>query len=379
MRDFFRLVALAAIFVLTLLFLLFVINGPPGSFNRTNKNYAEKQTIFPVGVTPHGIALTPDGNYAYVANNNNYGITGSDSITVLNLRTKSICTTIHHTSFAEPYTITINDKGTFAYVTNSNASTVSVIDIETNTVVGVINGFDGPSGLTILPGSNIAYVNNYGGPGGVGSGNGKTVQMVNLKTNAISGTPLTVGLAPAAIQASPCGNFVYTINYTTGLPGTGTMSVITTKTNTVTVNAVTGLFGPFAFVIDKRGKFAYVSNFGSNNFAPYGTTVSVVDLSSLRIVNTIALGIQPSGIALHEKSHKTVLLVANYNTLYAGADFSNLTAGEGTVQCFALDRCRGIKLVRTVLVGQSPSQIVVSKRKVLVSNYSSNTIHMFDV
>jgi DNA-binding beta-propeller fold protein YncE len=41
--------------------------------------------VFNCGVTPAGIAITPDSSSAYVANNNNYTITGSDSVTVLDL------------------------------------------------------------------------------------------------------------------------------------------------------------------------------------------------------------------------------------------------------------------------------------------------------
>ena len=42
---------------------------------------------------------------------------------------------------------------------NSAASTISIIDIKTTTVVGVIPGFDGPSGMFIF--DHIGYVNNY--------------------------------------------------------------------------------------------------------------------------------------------------------------------------------------------------------------------------
>jgi DNA-binding beta-propeller fold protein YncE len=39
-----------------------------------------------VGVTPDGIAITPDNRFAYVANNNNYSLTGADTVSVLDLR-----------------------------------------------------------------------------------------------------------------------------------------------------------------------------------------------------------------------------------------------------------------------------------------------------
>ena len=99
----------------------------------------------PVGVTPAGLAITPNNVYAYVANNNNYGITGGqDSVTVLDLKHSVVKTVITDASFNQPYTVTINRKGTLAYVTNSNSTTVTILDLSTNTVSGTIDGFDGP-------------------------------------------------------------------------------------------------------------------------------------------------------------------------------------------------------------------------------------------
>ena len=49
-------------------------------------------------------------------------------------------------------------------MTNSNSTTVTIIDIASNTVIGTIGGFDGPSGFAITPNGATAYVNNYGGP-----------------------------------------------------------------------------------------------------------------------------------------------------------------------------------------------------------------------
>ena len=102
-----------------------------------------------VGVTPAGLAVTPDSHFAYVANNNNYGLTGSDSVTVIDLNVNLPIATIHDSSFNQPYTVTINASGTKAYVTNSNSTTVTIIDIASNTVIGTIGGFDGPSGFAI--------------------------------------------------------------------------------------------------------------------------------------------------------------------------------------------------------------------------------------
>jgi YVTN family beta-propeller protein len=340
--------------------------------------HATRRIIATIGVgdTPAGIAITPDNRFAYVANNNNDDISGGDTVSVLNLQNNTVVQTISDASFNEPYTVTINAAGTKAYVTNSNSTTITIIDIATNTVIGVINGFDGPSGMVITPDGSTAYVNNYGGPDGVGSGNGTTVRVVNLNTNTIIGAPITVGLAPASLAITPNGQFVYVISYVDGNPGTGTISIIQTNSNTV-VGTIPGFSGPFAIVITRSGTYAYVTNFGSNNFSPVGTTVSVVDLKSNTIIDTITVGTQPSGIAITPNGR--FAYVTNYNTLYLGPDFTDLTPGQGTVNI--IDICSNTVLCQVFVVGSSPDAIAITSdgKRAYVTNYSSNTVSVLAI
>jgi YVTN family beta-propeller protein len=330
----------------------------------------------PVGITPAAVGITPDSRLAYVANNNNYGISGGDTVSVLNIRNNTLIQTISDPSFNQPYTVTINAAGTKAYITNSNAETITIIDIPSNTVSGVITGFDGPSGMVITPDGTKAYVNNYGGPGGVGSGNGTTLNVVDLATNSIIGAAIDVDQAPAALAISPDGKFVYSINYVNGNPGTGTMSVVATSSNSV-VATITGFSGPFGIALTPDGRFAYVTNFGSNNFAPFGTTVSVVDLKSNAITATIGVGIQPSGIAITPDGKYAY--VTNYNTLYAGPGFTNLTAGEGTVTI--IDIATNTVIPPTLAVGESPSGIAITPngKNAYVTNYTGNTVSVLTI
>ena len=230
-------------------------------------------------------------------------------------------------------------------------------------------------GLVINPkNSSLAYVNNYGGPEGVGSGNGTTVSIVNLETNTIIGT-ITVGLAPSALAIAPNGETLYVTNYVTGNPETGTISVIDTATNTVT-NTIDGFSGPFAIVISHSGKHAYITNFGSNNFTPFGNSVSIVKLSTNQIIDTITVGIQASGLAITPDDK--LLFVSNYNTLYAGSSFTDLTPGEGTVNVI---NTKNKQIIATIAVGQSPSAIAItsSGKHALVSNFISNTVSIIKI
>lgn len=344
-----------------------------------------------VGVNPTAMAITSDSAKLYVANGNNYGIAGSDNVTLVDLKTLMPIKTITNESFNEPYTVTLSKGETKAYVTNSGGTSISIIDVETDEVTGTIEGFNGPSGMVITPDGKTAYVNNYGATTAIPSGSGNTVSVVDLIAERIiaeitlstSGVPA----APAAIAISPKGDFVYTANYVNGNPGQGTMSKISTASNTV-VATIGGdpskgpfFFGVFAMAIDATGTFAYFTNFGSNNFAPYGTTVTVVNLEADPCIQTgtVNVGIQPSGFAITPDGRYG--FVSNYNTLYStGAPtFSGLTAGQGTVNIIDLSTNSLVPL--TINVGMSPGSIAISPdgKYAVVSNYTGNTVSIISI
>jgi DNA-binding beta-propeller fold protein YncE len=89
-------------------------------------------------------------------------------------------------------------------------------------------------------------------------------------------------------------------------------------------------------------------------------------------VHTINVGIQPSGIVASLDGR--YIYVCNYNTLYAGADFTNLTAGQGTVNI--IDTSTNTLIPPTITVGQSPGNISINSngKYIYVSNFTSNTI-----
>lgn len=346
------------------------------SCNRfANQSYSD---AILAGVNPAGMAITPDGGYLYVTNNNNYLVTLADTVSVFDTYDFRPVATIQLPQGNQPYTATMSPDGTLVYIANANFSTVSVIDTATNTISDTIIGFDGPSGMAVTPDGLYGYVNNYGGPGGLGSGNGTTVNRVDLLTNTITGPAITTDLAPAAVAMAPDGTYVYVICYTDGNTGNGTLQRISTTTNLVT-DTLGGFSGPFSIVVSADGLMGYVSNFGSNNFDPIGNTVTVVDLDNFVVVRTYTVGIQPSGLALSPDGLK--LYVSNYNTLYQSGGsapppytYTGLTAGQGSVQ--VIDLASGTVSPQVIQVGLSPANLIMSLdgKKLFCSNYTSNTV-----
>ncbi len=79
-----------------------------------------------VGSFPLGVAITPDGTHAYVANAND------NTVSAIATASNTVVATIPVGNF--PTGVAVTPDGTHAYVTNQTSGTVSVIDTATNTV-----------------------------------------------------------------------------------------------------------------------------------------------------------------------------------------------------------------------------------------------------
>jgi YVTN family beta-propeller protein len=112
---------------------------------------------------------------------------------------------------------------------------------------------------------------------------------------------LPVGLNPVAIAASPTRNEVYVLNAGTS-SGQGSISVIDCEHNAVVATIAVGR-NPDAIDVDAKGKLAYVANRGSNS-------VTVIDLDARRQLSQIGVGEKPDAVNLSPDG-KT-LLVANW-------------------------------------------------------------------
>ena len=182
----------------------------------------------PVGDFPQGVAITPDGSRAYVANK------GDGTVSVIDTNTNMVDDTVILPALSGPFAVAVTPDGTRLYVTNEFSDTVSVIDTATNSVIA--------------------------DPGG-------------------DGTPdITVGTSPQGVAITPDGRRAYVAN-----GGSGTVSVIDTDPsspgfNTV-VDTVTVGSDPFGVAITPDGSRAYVANNGAD-------TVSVIDTATNALADT---------------------------------------------------------------------------------------------
>jgi YVTN family beta-propeller protein len=204
----------------------------------------------PVGNNPFGVAVTPDGTKAYVANEH------SNSVSVINTTTN---TRTDVSGLNLPVGVAVSPDGVKVYVVNFGNSSLAVINTTTNNKATVPVG-SSPYEVAVTPNGAQAYVTNYGT---------NNVSVINTSTNTVT-TSVNVGSSPIGVAVTPDGTKVYVTNY-----GTNNVSVINTATNTVTATVTVGS-RPYGVAVTPDGKNVYVANFGAGTISAINTTTNTV-------------------------------------------------------------------------------------------------------
>lgn len=221
-----------------------------------------------VGSGPGGIAITPDGRFAYVPNES------SNNVSVIDLSNNTVVATIPFPIVpgSGPFNIAITPNGLFAYVINDNGN-VNIIDLSTNTVVGSIPVGTFLIDIAITPDGRFAYITQR-------SLTSDAVVVINLSNNTVLTTiALPSGSTPNGIAITPDGTRAYVAD--SSIPGR--VSVINVSTNTLITTFPTGGNSTIDVFITPDGRFAYASNQLSG-------TVTVIDTSTNTPVDTIIIG-----------------------------------------------------------------------------------------
>ena len=207
----------------------------------------------------------------------------TDDVSVIDVNTNTVVGTPIPVGFA-PIAIAVIPDGTRAYVSNYNADSVSVIDLTTNTVVGSpIPVGDGPFGIAITPDGTRAYVTNDFS---------NNVYAIDLSNNTVVGPPIPVGSRPQGIAITPDGTRAYVTN-----AANNSVSVIDITTNTIVGIPITVSLGPSELAVTPDGSWVYVANGGTS------AQVSLIDVATNMWVSphiqvdTVGL-VRPTGIAI---------------------------------------------------------------------------------
>jgi YVTN family beta-propeller protein len=288
-----------------------------------------------VGTYPDAIAITPNGERAYVANYT------SNSVTPIDIVTDRVLPAIPLGPSAGPAGIAVAPDGKMVYVTDAGAigtigHAITPIVVATDRPLRRIRVGPGPQGIAITPNGLRAYVADAGA---IVSGQtgpfGSTVTPVDLTTGKAL-PPITVGNAPTGIAITPDGSTAVVTNLNSGSVSTidladGRVGAPIAVRGAPIAVAISAALPTIAFVVDAISKQALDGN------------VMPINLATDTAGRPIAVGKNPQAIAMSPNGRTAWVVCFDNETI---VPVNTLTRRVGT----------------PIRVGGGPSAIAVTAR-----------------
>ncbi|MDP5106352.1 MAG: beta-propeller fold lactonase family protein [Polaribacter sp.] len=242
-------------------------------------NTIDKTISIGNSLRPHGIISLPQNKVAVVTD------TGND-LSIVNVDKgvleKQISTEqdLSHLLVKHPFKPII-------YVANINSGSVSVIDVELDSVVKIISFKTKAEGIDITKDGSEIWVTNI---------EENIISVINTETYKITNR-IDTGKEPLRLKFSIDGNYCLVSN-----SGDGTISVYDSKTKKQVTNiSIPGKKNivekvlyrtprPVGILMHPNGLYAFVSNFTASR-------VEVIDMQNFTIVSSIKVGKMPDGLA----------------------------------------------------------------------------------
>ena len=220
---------------------------PSVSVVDTATNQVAATVTFPAGSVPFAAAITPDLSKVYVTSLDNWSTCGERTgLYVIDTAGNTLGSNPVVVG-CEPTGLALTPDGQRAYVTSRVGRTISVIDTATSTVVATITPPEGSilEGIAIAPNGRRAYVT---------AAYLDVVLVIDTNSNTVVSTVVGVGSSPKAVAVSPDGKRVYVTNNDT----VGSVTVIDTATGTAVATIAVGHY-PSAIAFTPDGTKAYVT------------------------------------------------------------------------------------------------------------------------
>jgi 6-phosphogluconolactonase (cycloisomerase 2 family) len=279
------------------------------------------------GTNPISVTVDPGGKFAYVANRGDnsisaYTIGANGTLTQINCSVA--CNGNNFATGGNPWGITIDPSGRFAYVANSGSSSISAysIDATTGALAQILCGavspchFNGavynndfeagnaPRSVTIDPTGKFAYAANWGSNDIAAYSIGATGKLTQIDAdpNTAGIQNFLAGTNPMSVTIDPTGKFAYVANsFNGGLTGNSVSaySINPTSGMLTTIDfKSSGGTQPQSVTVHPSGKFAYVTNYLSGGVTGYSIGSTGVLAMLMQPVGGWVTGTNPYGVTI---------------------------------------------------------------------------------
>ena len=290
-----------------------------------------------VGVSPHNVDLTPDGNlllavgspaadHAHGSDDDGHADTDAGGGVLVVLDPERLSQPVATVEVGAHPAHVVADRSGRAYASLSGGNEIAVVDLAQAEVIERIATGAYPHGLRLSPDESEIYVAN------VEDGSVSVIDTQDLTEVAripVGAAPVQVGFTPSGDQvyvslrdenrvavidtssrqvtnridvgpnpiqmfATPDGAYVYVANQGTDAEPNDTVSVIDTATGEVVKTITTG-GGAHGVSASADGAYVFVTNIADD-------TVSIIDVESQDVVRTVPVGDRPNGIVYGDSS-----------------------------------------------------------------------------
>ncbi len=282
-----------------------------------------------VGKDPHGVAVDPASNLAIVANKK------ADTVSIIDLQSFTVIKTV---ALGEhPKAVAVDAD--VAIVSNEKSDTLSFIDLATQTVVATIPVAEKPGAIAINPQTRIAVITHE---------KNNQISIVDLQTRTGLNT-LPVGEEPQGVAINSATNVALIAN-----EDDDSLSVIDLG-NLSILGTLSAGRNPVDVAIDTASNTAVVAN-------EKGQSITLIDLATATYALSAPVGRDPHGVAIHTPLNIAAVANKKDNTV------SILSLPDGTVAA-------------TIAVGKKPRSVAIhtQRNEALVTQSKDDTVTVIDL
>ncbi|MBI9039859.1 beta-propeller fold lactonase family protein [Lutibacter sp.] len=259
------------------------IKGNSITVINTKSNTVEKTIYLDEGIRPHGVVFIPETNkVALVTDGGNYFLVINIETGIIEKKIKIEQRGSHH--------LAIHPNKPIAFVTNSSAGSLSIIDLELDKLIKIIRCGKGTNGIDITKDGSEVWVTNT---------KDNSINIINTDILEITDT-LNSGKEPLILKFSIDG-----VNCLVANGIDGNISVFNRHSRkeikkisipgkkTLVEKILYHTPHPVNVLMHSNGLYAFVSNSNANK-------IEVIDMKTFELVSNIGTGKLPKGLAFIE-------------------------------------------------------------------------------